>query len=136
MLSAVLGYLSHFSFLMIVACLDLATQTVGLELVVSPMKRVFSHPNSIVVGGMASLLGQARIETEIRNDILGGASGEIAPGETWVELWVTDESQAEAAALLIKQTLEQPEGEEWVCRECQESNPATFELCWHCGQGA
>jgi hypothetical protein len=52
------------------------------------MRRVFSHPNSMIVGSMASLLNYAGIETEIRNDILGGAAGEIAPGETWVELWV------------------------------------------------
>lgn len=97
------------------------------------MRRVFSHPNSMIVGSMASLLDQEGIETEIRNDILGGATGEIAPGETWIELWVVDESQAEAAAKLIKDTMEQPERDEWICNHCQESNPATFDVCWQCG---
>lgn len=97
------------------------------------MRRVFSHPNSMIAGSMASLLNQEGIEAEIRNDILGGATGEIAPGETWVELWVVDESQAEAATKLIKETMEQPERDEWICNHCQESNPATFDVCWHCG---
>ena len=98
------------------------------------MRRVFSHPNSMIVGSMASLLNYAGIETEIRNDILGGAAGEIAPGETWVELWVVKEARAEQAAQLIKETLEQPEGDDWICQHCQESNPATFDVCWQCGQ--
>ena len=76
------------------------------------MRRVFSHPNSMIVGSMASLLNYAGIETEIRNDILGGAAGEIAPGETWVELWVVNEALAEEAAQLINETLEQPEGDD------------------------
>jgi hypothetical protein len=98
------------------------------------MKRVFSHPNSMIVGSMASLLDQEGIETETRNDILGGAAGEIAPGETWVELWVIDERQADAAAKLIKETMAQPEGEDWICAHCLESNPATFDICWQCGK--
>ncbi len=100
------------------------------------MSRVFSHPNSMIVGSMASLLNYAGIETEIRNDILGGAAGEIAPGETWVELWVVNEARAEEAAQLIKETLEQPEGDDWTCQHCQESNPATFDVCWQCGKPA
>ena len=97
------------------------------------MSRVFSHPNSMIIGNMASLLNLAGIETQIRNDILGGAAGEIAPGETWVELWVVNETQAEAAAQLIKETMEQPERDDWICNHCQEPNPATFDVCWHCG---
>ena len=100
------------------------------------MRRVFSHPNSMIVGSMASLLNYSGIETEIRNDILGGAAGEIAPGETWVELWVVNEALAEEAAQLINETLEQPEGDDWICQHCQESNPATFDVCWQCGKPA
>lgn len=98
------------------------------------MQRVFSHPNFMIVGSMASLLNQAGIETEIRNDILGGASGEIAPGETWVELWVTNESQIEAAKQLLQETMDQADRDDWICDHCQESNPATFDVCWQCGK--
>lgn len=87
----------------------------------------------MIVGSMANLLDLAGISAEIRNDILGGAAGEIAPNETWVELWVTHDSKAEAAERLIKNTLEQSERDEWACDHCQESNPATFEVCWQCG---
>lgn len=100
------------------------------------MKLVFSHQNSMVVGNLAGLLEQAGIESETRNDFLGGAAGELAPGETWIELWVKDGSQAERAAQLIKKTLEAPQGDDWQCRGCQEANPETFETCWNCGAAA
>ena len=50
------------------------------------MKLVYSLPNSMILGSMSSALNEEGIETEIRNDILGGATGEIAPGEIWIEL--------------------------------------------------
>lgn len=100
------------------------------------MKRVYSHPNLMILGSMSSALNEEGIETEIRNDLLGGATGEIAPDETWVELWVVNEAQAEAATQRIKEILEQPERDDWVCNRCQESNPATFDVCWQCGEPA
>lgn len=87
----------------------------------------------MIVGNMAGLLQQSGIESEIRNDILGGATGELAPGETWVELWV-DESYVRTAEQLIKDVSNQPERDDWMCNQCQESNPATFDLCWQCGE--
>ena len=98
------------------------------------MKRVYSHPNFMILGSMSSALNEEGIETEIRNNILGGATGEIAPGETWIELWVVNEAQVEAATLRIQEILEQPDRDDWLCNRCQESNPATFDVCWQCGE--
>jgi len=100
------------------------------------MKRVYSHPNFMILGSMSSALNEEGIETEIRNNILGGATGEIAPGETWIELWVVNEAQVEAAKLRIKEILEQPDRDDWLCNRCQESNPATFDVCWQCAEPA
>jgi hypothetical protein len=44
----------------------------------------------MIIGSISSALNQEGSEIEIRNDILGGATGEIAPGETWIELWVVN----------------------------------------------
>ena len=96
------------------------------------MKLVYSHPNPIMVGSMCSALNALGIETEIRNDLLGGATGELAPDETWVELWVVDEAQANLASKHLNEIIEQPEGTNWICNACHESNPATFEVCWRC----
>jgi methyl coenzyme M reductase beta subunit len=88
----------------------------------------------MILGSMSSALNQEGIETEIRNNILGGATGEIAPGDTWIELWVVNEAQAKAAMQRIKEIIEQPERDDWLCKSCQESNPATFDVCWQCGK--
>ena len=69
------------------------------------MKLVYSHPNSMILSSMSSALNEIGIETEIRNDILGGTTGEIAPGETWIELWIVDDTQVEAASKRIKEIL-------------------------------
>ena len=61
------------------------------------MRLGYSHPNSMILGSVSSALNHIAIETEIRNDILGGATGEIAPGETWIELWIVNDTQAEGA---------------------------------------
>lgn len=97
------------------------------------MKLVYSHPNSMMVGSIAGLLAQAGIETQIRNEILGGAAGEISPNETWVELWVVDPTRVDQALAMISSLSEQSEGENWICKNCQEKVPATFEVCWQCG---
>ena len=100
------------------------------------MKLVYSHSNSMILGSMSSALNDIGVETEIRNDILGGATGEIAPGETWIELWIVDDTQVEAAARRIKEILEQPDRDDWLCNSCHESNPATFDVCWQCEEPA
>ena len=100
------------------------------------MRLVYSHPNSMILGSMSSALNDIGIETEIRNDILGGATGEIAPGETWIELWVINDVQEEAATRRINEILGQPERDEWICNGCRELNPATFEVCWRCEEQA
>ena len=99
------------------------------------MKLVYSHPNSMILGNMFNALNEIGIETEIRNDILGGAIGEISPGETWIELWVLRETHTEAASARIKEILEQPGRDDWSCNQCQEPNPATFDFCWQCVGG-
>ena len=56
----------------------------------------------------------------------------IAPGETWIELWIVNDEQASAAMRRIQEIEHQPDEEEWDCHHCKEPNPATFELCWQC----
>ena len=58
------------------------------------MRLIYAHPNSLIVGAMRNALDELGIETEIRNDTLGGAAGEIAPGETWIELWIVKDEEA------------------------------------------
>jgi len=98
------------------------------------MQRVFSDPNPMIVGNMFSLLEREGIEVVYRNENLSGGAGELAPGDTWVEVWVVDDGDADRATALIRDVLKQDDRADWICNHCRESNPASFELCWHCGR--
>lgn len=98
------------------------------------MKRVFSHPNTMIVGSMHALLEREGIEVTYRNEFLAGGAGELAPGETWLELWIVNEGDEERAHQLIREAQQAPLRDEWICNHCHEANPASFELCWHCGK--
>ena len=83
----------------------------------------------MIIGSMSGALNQDGIETEIRNDILDGGAGEIAPGDAWIALWAVNSAQADAATLRIKEILDQPKHGDWLCHRCQESHPITFDVC-------
>ena len=85
---------------------------------------------------LQGLLANAGIQVHIFNYYAQGASGEIPPDQIRPQLWLeikTDQDKAlaiindyERNAAKYKDTV--------FCRVCHEANPATFELCWHCGR--
>ena len=100
------------------------------------MKKVFSHENRMIVYNLRNLLGGAGIETRVRNEFAGGGVGDLAPFETWPELWIEDEARLAEAEAIIERVLRAGDDADWRCDGCNESNPAAFELCWHCGRPA
>ncbi len=96
------------------------------------MKLVYTHENFILVGNARALLERADIATTLRNEFTGGGRGDIPVFETWPELWVERDRDAERALALLKQLTDPAVHADWVCTKCGESNAASFELCWHC----
>ncbi len=93
------------------------------------MKYLYSHANRLLVDNARNLVALAGIETTYRNEFAGGATGEVAPGDTWLELWLIDESRYEEALALIHR---QASGADWVCVQCEEHNDPSFDYCWQC----
>ncbi len=100
------------------------------------MKKVFTHENRMIVYNLRNLLVDAGIETEVRNEFAGGGVGDLAPFETWPELWIEDDSRFAEAAAIVDRVLNSGEGDDWHCRGCREPNPAAFDVCWKCGRPA
>lgn len=96
------------------------------------MKLVYTHPNPIVVAQARSTLEHAGIDCTLRNEFAMGAIGELAPIDAWPELWVVKDRDGERAQRLLESSRQAVQGAEWCCSNCQQVNPATFELCWHC----
>jgi len=95
------------------------------------MKRVFSSHNLVLVHHFRNLLEAEGIETEVRNQMLSSAMGELPPAECQAELWVLhDEDKARAEEALRRPPVRGPD---WKCAGCGEILGAQFAQCWKCG---
>jgi hypothetical protein len=95
------------------------------------MKRVFSSHNLVLVHHSRNLLEAEGIETEVRNQMLSSAMGELPPAECEAQLWVLRaEDVARAEAVLRRPPVRGPD---WKCSGCGETSGAQFTQCWKCG---
>ena len=97
------------------------------------MKLIYTHENKLLVENARNLLQMEGIETVMKNEFSSGAAGDLAPLDTWPELWLVDDTQLAVAKTLIENMEEQANGPDWRCNNCQEINGAAFEVCWSCG---
>jgi Putative prokaryotic signal transducing protein len=96
------------------------------------MKRVFRAASLLQVAHARNVLIMAGIESEMRNQYLAGALGDLPMLETWPQLWV--EEQLEAAALrALAAACAAPTGAPWICGQCGEELEPQFTSCWRCG---
>lgn len=79
---------------------------------------------------------QARhIPARVLNENLQGAVGEIPFTQAWPEVWIEDERDLPLAQAIVAEFENRPRDTgTLVCSACGETNPATFETCWHCGE--
>lgn len=95
------------------------------------MKRVFSSHNLVLAHHCRNLLEAEGIHTEVRNQMLSSAMGEIPPAECQAEVWVLrDEDVARAEEALRRPPVAGPD---WKCGGCGEISGAQFAQCWKCG---
>ena len=95
------------------------------------MKRVFASHNLVLAHHFRNLLEAEGIETEVRNQMLSSAMGELPPAECQAEVWVLhDEDAARAFGVLRRPT---PFGPDWKCARCGEVSGPQFTQCWKCG---
>ena len=99
------------------------------------MKRIYQAGNLQDAHILSSLLSDADIDHHILNSYQQGGLGELPFTHTYPEIWlVKDNDESKARAIIAD--FEQPltnEMPERVCPKCGELNPATFQICWHCG---
>ncbi len=97
------------------------------------MQRIFTASGIGEARLVQQMLEAAGVRAQIFNDHASGALGELPATETWPEVWIERESQSALARALISGYESAPD-EAVSCRGCGESNPVTFETCWHCRQ--
>jgi hypothetical protein len=94
------------------------------------MKRVYSSHNLVLAHHARNLLEAEGIETEVRNQMLSSAMGELPPAECQAEVWVLDDADAPRAAEILRRP--PLSGPDWTCA-CGEKLGAQFTQCWNCG---
>jgi hypothetical protein len=96
------------------------------------MKRVFRAASLIQVAHARNVLLAAGIPSELRNQYLSGALGDLPMLETWPQLFVED-SDEQAALRALARAVTAPIGASWTCEHCGELLEPQFTSCWRCG---
>lgn len=99
------------------------------------MKRVFRAASLVEVAHARNVLLSAGIQSELRNQYLGGALGDLPMLETWPQLYVEDNDEA-AALKTLARAAKAPQGPPWTCVQCGEHSEPQFTHCWCCGAPA
>jgi hypothetical protein len=101
------------------------------------MQFIFSDSDRLKVHQIQQLLEGQGIECFLKNEFAIGAMGETAPLDSLPEVWLLDAGNASKAKHIIEQFESPPQrSSTWVCKNCQETNEPTFEICWQCGASA
>ena len=98
------------------------------------MKRVFRAASLLQVAHARNLLLAAGIQSELRNQYLSGALGDLPMLETWPQLYVEDEDESAALRALARASAAAT-GQPWVCERCGEQLEPQFTECWRCADG-
>src|ERR1700759_3658895 len=96
------------------------------------MKRVFRAASLIQVAHARNVLLAAGIKSELRNQYLAGALGDLPMLETWPQLLVRDEDE-EAALRALARATAAPAGSAWICEQGGAVLEPQFTSCWRCG---
>ena len=96
------------------------------------MKLVYTHEHLTLVATVANHLGQNDIEVITKNQYASGGVGQLAPIETWPEVWVVNDKDCSGAIELVENLNKDLDKPQWHCQNCSEMNDATFDYCWNC----
>lgn len=96
------------------------------------MKMVYTHENRFFVHNAQNIVNAFDIKTLLKNEYAAGATGDLAPLDAWLELWVLEDQHLALAKKLIQDAFDNPNKTPWTCPKCSESNEPNFDLCWHC----
>lgn len=98
------------------------------------MRKVYSCSNIIELSPYKFALEAAGIKYLIKNEFSQGAVGELPPAESWPQIWVINQQDADKAEQICSQveSKQQNSDIDWICHNCNETNASSFEYCWQC----
>ena len=102
------------------------------------MKLIYTNIDRLMVWNVKNKLEMAGFDCQIRHEYAAGGAGDIAPIETWPEVWLENDCQFEKAKTYIEQQIliSNQSEQDWYCHHCGEKNPSSFDYCWNCQHDA
>lgn len=81
-------------------------------------------------------LARHGITAHVFNENMSSIVGDVPPDVALPQVWLDDAADHPRAIALLRdyQAARCQDGVIY-CRRCHEENPATFEICWACGNG-
>lgn len=95
------------------------------------MLQIRSSLNSIEIHNLKNVLEGNGIPCEVRGEFRRSAMGEVPIGESFVELWLVDNDQEDAAREILTGVLP-ASSVSWTCPKCAEPIEPEFDECWNC----
>lgn len=96
------------------------------------MIKVHSSPIAVEVHNLCNVLEQSGIKCEVHGENLNAGLGGIPAVECWVELWILDDTQQQAAEQILAEASRTSAAKPWKCPQCGESVGGEFTICWNC----
>lgn len=100
------------------------------------MRKVFSSNEISETILVRDALVRHGIAVTIQNEHSGRSA--VPAFRAPAEIWLIDDNDYEKARQIVVDTLatldSKSDGGQWVCSNCGEENPGSFELCWSCGR--
>ena len=97
----------------------------------TPKVIVFSALDTVSAQIASDYLESNGVQVVMRGKDRIALAGEIPIDDARIELLV-HESVFKIAQELLNQRFNESRPE-WICYQCEEVNPGSFEHCWHCG---
>jgi len=96
------------------------------------MKMVYTNENGLIVNNVRNLIEAQGIEVFLKNEFAQGAVGEVSAFDSWPEVWVVNDSDIASAIEVVQLSQNKDKAEDWICKNCAETNAPSFEICWKC----
>lgn len=100
------------------------------------MKLLYTRENRYLVHNIKNIVENSGIEVMLKNEFAAGGAGDLVPLETWLELWVVNDSDYGKATQILDASFNIDNTSDWVCSQCHEVNNGSFEFCWNCQNSA
>jgi hypothetical protein len=93
------------------------------------MRNIFTGSTITEAAVVRNLLASNGIEAQLIE------KGSAAYPQLPTEVWISHDAQQHRALEVIRDLyLKAPDQGSWICANCGEASPASFDLCWSCGQ--